>query len=61
MYTIYWLKSIDGIKLLSFKRSVSTAESVKLEELCREVAVRNVDVVLNHVPSFDLQPVMIQN
>ena len=37
MYTIYWLKSIDGIKL-RFKRSVRTAWSVKLEELCREVA-----------------------
>ena len=37
MYTIYWLKSIDGIKL-RLKRSVRTAGSVKLEELRREVA-----------------------
>ena len=37
MYTIYWLKSIDGIKL-RLKRSVHTAGSVKLEELRREVA-----------------------
>ena len=37
MYTIYWLKSIDGIKL-RLKRSVCTAGSVKLEELRREVA-----------------------
>ena len=37
MYTIYLLKSIDGIKL-RLKRSVRTAGSVKLEELRREVA-----------------------
>ena len=37
MYTIYWLKSINGIKL-RLKRSVRTAGSVKLEELRREVA-----------------------
>ena len=37
MYTIYWLKSIDGIKL-RLKRSVRTAGSVKLEELRREIA-----------------------
>ena len=37
MCTIYWLKSIDGIKL-RLKRSVRTASSVKLEELRREVA-----------------------
>ena len=36
MYTIYRLKSIDGINL-RLKRSVRTAGSVKLEELCREV------------------------
>ena len=36
MYTIYCLKSIDGIKL-RLKRSVRTAGSVKLEELRREV------------------------
>ena len=38
MYTIYWLKSIDGIKL-RLKRSVRTAGSVKLEELRSEIAV----------------------
>ena len=37
MYTIHRLKSIDGINL-RLKRSVCTAGSVKLEELCREVA-----------------------
>ena len=37
MYTIYCLKSIDGIKL-RLKCSVRTAGSVKLEELRREVA-----------------------
>ena len=37
MYTIYRLKSIDGIKL-HLKRSVRTAGSVKLGELSREVA-----------------------
>ena len=37
MFTIFWLKSIDGIKL-RLKRSVLTAWSLKLEELRREVA-----------------------
>ena len=37
MYTIYWLKSKDGIKLC-LKRSVRTAGRVKLEEQRREVA-----------------------
>ena len=37
MYTIYSLKSIDGIKL-RLKHSVRTAGSVKLEELRRKVA-----------------------
>ena len=36
MCTIYWLKSIDGIKL-RLKLSILTAGSVKLEELRREV------------------------
>ena len=38
MYTIYCLKSIDGIKL-RLKRSVCTAGSVQLEELRRGRAV----------------------
>ena len=43
MYTIYWLKSIDGIKL-RLKHSVRTAGSVKLEGFrrgCAEIVASN--------------------